>query len=614
MQDTEQMLHDLANPGFRVELEFQLGEKERAKIAQFLEFYFRMTAHQLDYPNEWRGTTLEKFLDSNREKGREVLKEGFEGQFKDDFKATVTSMLSSGLLVVEYPGLPNRPPAFTFQFSFSSKTLAFYDNNLANLTMDRTPSANWISQHFANYFVDEIALGKAVKDVLSEQGVQHQPQGLKIPSAAEFLKWVMSRSGLNLSLDYNQISNYEDARLLKAISDMARESGAQFDGGYNLPLGVFLARIIARAFVFSEEFRTRVDESLDLTAVTTEDATTSSHLAQTLFTMMTSPDPRIRNRYQEIRALFKRIFNSEFEFDVSSRQLSESLSQSAGSLGTLQGEPRVTTRVGISITNTSSQKTIPIRFTGSGLTEVLYLLTLIAGLEEKVICLDEPASHVHPSTQRLVLDEISKLSGNDQIFMITHSPYLLSSRFLTESIRFYLTAGSTRWSRLPEELAGEIRAAKLVERSPSLLSTLFAQKAILFEGEYEQAALVTWFGREEVMSAIERADIGFIAVNGHSSFPAYAKFLSAWKLDCFAIGDRKASESMRDIPNHFALEEDDFSELLEKECKAEYSEALKLYPGRQGGKNPQIARYVAEKASPPREILKLAKKLTEFVK
>jgi predicted ATP-dependent endonuclease of OLD family len=329
--------------------------------------------------------------------------------------------------------------------------------------------------------------------------------------------------------------------------------------------------------------------------------------------MMTSREPEAKARYAHIHESFHRIFRERFDFEVSSaRETKGEYVQTASVVSSSPNERR--TLIGISITNTMSKKSVPIEFTGSGLAEVLYLLTLVTELKDRVVCLDEPASHVHPSTQRQILEEVAKLSGDNQVFMITHSPYLLSSRFLSQTIRFYLKGESTRWCRMPTALEKEIQAEKLVERSPTLLAALFSDKVVLFEGEYEQAALMVWFRTYGANPGILDDDLAFVAVNGQKSFPSYHRFLSSWELDCFAIGDNKASAYTEDFPHHFMLKEEDFSELLEEHCKEEFTKARGLFPGRQSGKNPQIARYVAENAFPPPEILELCKEVAEFAK
>jgi len=76
---------------------------------------------------------------------------------------------------------------------------------------------------------------------------------------------------------------------------------------------------------------------------------------------------------------------------------------------------------------------------GSGIFEVLSILAVVIGSEGKVVLLDEPALHLHPVYQKKLLkvfDELNK-NGNNQIIIITHSPYLVDTELLSNTFRFY---------------------------------------------------------------------------------------------------------------------------------------------------------------------------------
>ena len=71
----------------------------------------------------------------------------------------------------------------------------------------------------------------------------------------------------------------------------------------------------------------------------------------------------------------------------------------------------------------------PFEFSPAGYYEMLTLSTVIAGNNNKVIIMDEPAQNLHPTLQHKILLEIdghNKGNGNsNQFFIITHSPDLV---------------------------------------------------------------------------------------------------------------------------------------------------------------------------------------------
>ena len=70
---------------------------------------------------------------------------------------------------------------------------------------------------------------------------------------------------------------------------------------------------------------------------------------------------------------------------------------------------------------------------GTGLLQAIQLLAYVSNYEPKVLLLDEPDAHLHPSNQRLLADTLSLISQNTEtrIILATHSRHLLDA--LSES-------------------------------------------------------------------------------------------------------------------------------------------------------------------------------------
>jgi len=147
-------------------------------------------------------------------------------------------------------------------------------------------------------------------------------------------------------------------------------------------------------------------------------------LAKYLFYLKNAEDLSMRKKYYYIKKRFRNIFSQEnIDFDVVN----------------YDGYPRI-------VISHNNSKQLPIENVGSGIFEVLNILAVVIGASEKVILLDEPALHLHPVYQKKLLKDIfEKLNenGNNQIIIITHSPYLIDTELLPNTFRFYKDKNET---------------------------------------------------------------------------------------------------------------------------------------------------------------------------
>jgi predicted ATP-dependent endonuclease of OLD family len=85
---------------------------------------------------------------------------------------------------------------------------------------------------------------------------------------------------------------------------------------------------------------------------------------------------------------------------------------------------------------------VTIEQTASGLYEILFMLTAIVGETGKILLLDEPELHLHPTMQKRILNLLSeaRTEGRNQMLLITHSPYLVSAADIDVTWRFTMTS------------------------------------------------------------------------------------------------------------------------------------------------------------------------------
>jgi hypothetical protein len=190
-----------------------------------------------------------------------------------------------------------------------------------------------------------------------------------------------------------------------------------------------------------------------------------------------------------------------------------------------------------------SEAVRPLSLAGTGVEQALHLAEALVN-DEAVLLLDEPATNLHPSWQRVVRTHLQRRQG--QSVLVTHSPYLVPAETegqLAAVVRFSAPEGVTLVRRLPSE---DLEAREWVQRitkelawSADARGLLFANGVVLLEGETELGALPTWFAKST--PAAERGSpedrhVAFYSVGGDHGFGAFVRYLDRfgvpWAIVC----------------------------------------------------------------------------------
>lgn len=207
-------------------------------------------------------------------------------------------------------------------------------------------------------------------------------------------------------------------------------------------------------------------------------------------------------------------------------------------------EERPSGQVRLFATVGQHDRDFPVAFAGAGLAESLFLSAHIAGSEQRLLCLDEPAINLHPSLQRKVARKLTQRNG--QTILITHSPYVFvvhDETDLTRIIRFHMSTGHTQVARLRLEDVPERdrqRWLKEIWRGADSQALLFGRGIVLVEGETEAAALPLWFAKSETAQnngTPEDNNILIHAVGGAQNLATYSSFLKAFSLPAAIVCD-----------------------------------------------------------------------------
>ncbi len=199
-----------------------------------------------------------------------------------------------------------------------------------------------------------------------------------------------------------------------------------------------------------------------------------------------------------------------------------------------------------------------VELSGAGVQEALVLSTLLRGIPGRITVLDEPAVNLEPTIQRRL---VSQVRGPGQYLVITHSADLVPFDEPDDLKRVVRVApGASRsYIRQPDYddpgSRDQFRQLQLIQ-PVEIRALLFAQAAILCEGQTEPGALPRWWNNARTVGLpdLGATNVSFIAVDGHNGYRAYIKFLDAYGIPWAIISDgpalrkgRKLSQDMKKL-------------------------------------------------------------------
>ena len=435
--------------------------------------------------------------------------------------------------------------------------------------------------------------------------------------------------GVHLEISGSHSNDSVTRREFERLLGSRLEPGHSYDGRF-----VF-HEILRRSFVSTENVRRSpvLDAMVgQLAAQVPVDLKDGENIAVYLFRKKNGA-LRDRQEYQAVKALFRRITGTRFDVGLDRSHLLIP-PPDAGSR----------TAVPLSVNVVQPSGDLPLESCGAGITEALFISTVIVGDEDRVILLDEPALNLHPATQAAAIEEIRSRSEN-QFFLVTHSPVMIPANGIVQMSRFSQSDGSTHRSALDPKRIGQMEIDKLQKElrgSTDTRALLFARAAILVEGETELGALPVWFDRTHARS-LEQRGLAVRWVMGYPNFENYVRLLEAFAIPWVIVCDGDAFEppppwkdvatqmreaGVKDVPNVDGLDFARRRELLEPhgvvtlangpkdkfESLATIKKAQKELPAYvQGRSKVRKAIWIAENRQCPPEVADLLKKVLLYI-
>ena len=269
-----------------------------------------------------------------------------------------------------------------------------------------------------------------------------------------------------------------------------------------------------------------------------------SNLVQFLFSMKNSPQQNARNKFSEIKNKFHNIFQTNnLDFDV---LLQYTFDPKYDNLERSNfPKPKIPA---IMIVDTKLERQFPIDQVGSGILEVIYLLTLAHGVSNSVILLDEPSVNLHPNLMKLLTRSLQNSANSNQFLVITHSPELTSHEIFEEkSDILYLRKMDQH--TVVKKLDGETETwfnEKRHRLRHQLDTRIFFSKCVIFtEGDSDRNLLTEISNFLESHSKdvdITRNDIIITQVAGKNNFAKYEKLMANFEIPYLIIADSDAKD------------------------------------------------------------------------
>lgn len=264
-----------------------------------------------------------------------------------------------------------------------------------------------------------------------------------------------------------------------------------------------------------------------------------------------------RRRFAEVQTRFRELTDARFDLEVSAASSPSSLAAA------VEATPQVFTdyespsaqaeRIpwfNVAVRIQDGPVDVPLEFAGAGRWEAL---VLSAALPESggTIILDEPATSLHATLQRRLLDQLQQRRA--QSLLITHSTFLVpSSQADIGSIaRLSRRSGVTETHKLRpipesselEHVAMIARLEQMLSESSDVRALLFSEAVILAEGGTEKGALGRWLPQAAAhvhLGTPEDLNLAIVDVGGDTAFGAFVHYLNCFGLPWAIFCDGQA--------------------------------------------------------------------------
>ncbi|MGC1122289.1 MAG: AAA family ATPase [Candidatus Methanofastidiosia archaeon] len=252
------------------------------------------------------------------------------------------------------------------------------------------------------------------------------------------------------------------------------------------------------------------------------DSEDGSDLDSILINLMTSPNQEDRNKYDRIESSFRSIFPT---------------------LRIYPARDRETDRPQLSIRREDEQ-VLPIRCMGTGTLEILYLLSKLALAEDKVILIEDPELHLHPSAQQEIRDYLIETSKKNQIILTTHSGIFIDLENIDNNFLVQLRNGKTEVFYAKSSFSENFKSSISFFMSMEKRNIFFSKVVVFVEGKTELGALPV-FARSKKIDFNSKS-IFLFSLDGKKNLEKAIRIVDEFNIPWISICDYDAGMEITD--------------------------------------------------------------------
>jgi predicted ATPase len=181
-----------------------------------------------------------------------------------------------------------------------------------------------------------------------------------------------------------------------------------------------------------------------------------------------------------------------------------------------------------------------LRDEGHGLREIVVLLSAVYRRDWRLLIVDEPELHLHPSLARLWIGELEAecAKSGRRAIIITHEPTMLRPASVDDLSAIWLFQPGRRPISLIHcvRKGTEARVAASLVQNPQLVSQLvFSPRPVLLEGALDVVALNTALRRSQPAEVIAQTDL--VDCGGNGGMAVWFAVARHAGIDVRAVGD-----------------------------------------------------------------------------
>ncbi len=193
----------------------------------------------------------------------------------------------------------------------------------------------------------------------------------------------------------------------------------------------------------------------------------------------------------------------------------------------------------IHITKKQTGYELPLNSIGTGIMEMVVFLTNLIASRDRIFVIEEPELHLHPHNQRLMLETLEEHQKDNQLFIITHSPFFVNIKEIESHILVKEINGASIVKQLPKDYFNQIESSK-IERNLDIENReiFFSRAILLVEGETEKGAFpifAKYYNKD-----FDRISVSTLDVGSKDNFEIFMKLLNGFEIPYLVVCDKDA--------------------------------------------------------------------------